>query len=147
MQPHVCTITSDQKSNKCNYPLDHRIVQQSCQGSTRTLTFLITFNDQFFRAFGDEPVQIVYNIQHNMTKTNFTAHVYFEPQQKVESTESSAVTSNPGPLTTATTVITEKEHSLCKIKTDCACNSSLNSMYVSNSVLLLSTVILVIHEH
>ena len=126
-----------------NCPLDHCTVQHSCRGTTRILTFLITFNNRFVKELVDEPMQIAYFINHNRMVTNFTANVYFEPEENVDPTDSSAVTFNPRPLTTATTVTTEHERSLNKIKNH-ACNSSLNSMYVSgNSVLiLLSSVIL-----
>ena len=107
-----CILASN--GSKC-IPLDYHIVRESCRGSTYTLTYNVTFNNQYFRDSTTDQ-EIAYFINQNMIARNFTAHVHLKNEPKVENT----------PVTTMDPDIK-----------NCTCTSSANSIYGSKSTFLL----------
>lgn len=147
-----CSITKEKPSGiKC--PPDNNIDKStSCRDDVYTVTFRITFDDEYFQKIGDainEIIEIAYFINHERNVSNISAHImimYTEPEpQTTNSSPGTVYTSTPATDYTAESTTDSVDSSPPLISagtTDSADTSSLNSMYVVSrtaSPLLIST--------
>ena len=164
-----CSITKEKPSGiKC--PPDNNIDKStSCRDGVYTVTFRITFDDEYFQKIGDainEIIEIAYFINHKRNVSNISAHImimYTEPEpQTTNSSPGTVYTSTPATDYTAeSTTDSVDSSSLSSMytvsktasppltsagTTDSADTSSLNSMYVVSrtaSPLVISTGIII----